>query len=39
MDGLFAATAQAHALTLVTRNVKHFERLRIPLFDPWTSTS
>lgn len=36
MDGFFAATAEAHALTLVTRNVKHFDRLKIPLFDPWT---
>lgn len=35
MDVLFAATAEAHGLTLVTRNVRNLERLHIPLFDPW----
>jgi predicted nucleic acid-binding protein len=35
MDAFVAATAAAHNLTLVTRNVKDFQRLGIPLFDPW----
>ena len=39
MDGFFAATAKAHSLTLVTRNVPHFRALDIPLFDPWTAGS
>jgi len=35
MDGFFAATAHTHHLTLVTRNTKDFENLRIPLLNPW----
>jgi predicted nucleic acid-binding protein len=35
MDALVAATAEAHGLTLVTRNVKDFQRLGISLLDPW----
>lgn len=35
MDAFFAATAQAHGLTLVTRNTKHFERLGIAIINPW----
>lgn len=35
MDAFFAATAEAHGLTLVTRNTKHFERLDISLLNPW----
>jgi predicted nucleic acid-binding protein len=37
MDAFVAATAEAHALTLVTRNVKDFERICISLLDPWVS--
>ena len=37
VEALFAATAQAHELTLVTRNSRHFNRLGIPLLNPWTS--
>jgi len=37
IDGLLAATAQEHGLTMATRNVKHFSDLSIPLFDPWRS--
>ena len=33
---LLAATAIAHDLTLVTRNVRDFAQAGIPLFDPWT---
>jgi predicted nucleic acid-binding protein len=36
MDGLIAATAAAHDLTLATRNIKDFEDLSIKLVDPWT---
>lgn len=35
MDAFFAATAASHGLTLVTRNVKDFEQVGIPLFNPW----
>jgi toxin FitB len=36
MDAFFAATAEVHGLTLATRNVRHFARVGIPLYDPWT---
>jgi predicted nucleic acid-binding protein len=35
MDGFLGATARAHGQTLVTRNVKDFEALGLPLFNPW----
>jgi predicted nucleic acid-binding protein len=35
MDGFFAATALANALTLVTRNVKDFAAFGVPLLNPW----
>lgn len=34
-DGLIAATALEHGLTLVTRNVKDFEPFGIALLNPW----
>jgi toxin FitB len=34
-DGLLAATALEHDLTLVTRNVKHFDQLGVTVFNPW----
>jgi toxin FitB len=34
-DGLIAATALEHGLTLVTRNVKDFEGLGITIINPW----
>ena len=37
MDGFVAATAAAHGLTLVTRNVRDFERLGVDVFNPWGS--
>jgi hypothetical protein len=35
-DGLMAATALVHGLTLVTRNVKNVEGLGVPLLNPWS---
>ena len=37
MDGLIAATAIAHGLTLATRNIRDFDGLGIEVFNPWTS--
>lgn len=36
-DQLIAATALAHDLTLVTRNVRHFEASGCKLLSPWTA--
>jgi predicted nucleic acid-binding protein len=36
MDAFFAATAEVHALTLVTRNVSDFTASGIPLLNPWS---
>lgn len=35
VDGLLAATALVHRLTLVTRNVRDFDGLGLRLLDPW----
>lgn len=35
VDSLLAATAQAHGLTLVTRNVSDLQGLDLPLLDPF----
>lgn len=35
MDGLIAATASVHALTLVTRNISGFEATLEALLNPW----
>ena len=37
-DGLIAATALEHALTLVTRNVKDFTGLGLVPLDPWNAS-
>ena len=37
-DGLIAATALEHGLTLVTRNVKDFSDLNVRVFNPWLET-
>ena len=34
-DGLIAATALQHDLTVVTRNVKDFADLGVTIFNPW----
>lgn len=37
MDGLIAATALEHDLTVATRNVKDFAGLGVAVFNPWDS--
>jgi toxin FitB len=34
-DALIAATALVHGLTVVTRNLKDFEPMAVPVFNPW----
>jgi predicted nucleic acid-binding protein len=34
-DGMIAATASEHNLTIVTRNVKDFARLGVAVLNPW----
>ncbi len=34
-DGLIAATALEHGLTLVTRNIRDYESLAVTIFNPW----
>ena len=34
-DVMIAATALEHGLVMVTRNVKHFVSLGVPLLNPW----
>jgi hypothetical protein len=34
-DSLLAATALVHGMTLVTRNVRHFEATGVDLLNPW----
>lgn len=38
-DGLMAATALVHGLTLVTRNIQDFQGAGVTLFDPWHATT
>ncbi|MDP2835187.1 MAG: type II toxin-antitoxin system VapC family toxin [Pseudomonadota bacterium] len=35
-DLLLAATAQEHGLTVVTRNVRHFQVTGVPVFNPFS---
>lgn len=34
-DAMIAATALVHKLTVVTRNVRDFERFQVPVFNPF----
>ena len=34
-DALIAATALAHGMTIVTRNIADFETMGVPLLNPW----
>ena len=36
-DGLIAATALEHDLTIVTRNVRDFDGLGVGVFNPWSA--
>jgi predicted nucleic acid-binding protein len=36
MDAFLAATARAHSLTLVTRNIRDFDATGIALLNPWS---
>lgn len=36
-DGLIAATALVHGMTVVTRNVADFEPCGVPVFNPWSA--
>jgi len=38
-DALIAAIAQSVAMTLATRNTKHFEPLGVKLVNPWSDTT
>jgi predicted nucleic acid-binding protein len=38
VDGVIAATALEHGLTLVTRNVRDFATLGVVLLNPWEAT-
>jgi predicted nucleic acid-binding protein len=37
IDGLLAATALSHGLTVLTRNVRDFLFTNVPVLDPWQS--
>lgn len=34
-DAIIAATALVHAMTVATRNVKHFKPMGVAIVDPW----
>ena len=36
-DLIIAATAVQHGLTVVTRDRSHFDKARVPVFDPWNT--
>jgi predicted nucleic acid-binding protein len=36
-DGLIAATALVHGMTVVTRNVSDFAPFGVPLLNPWVA--
>lgn len=39
LDAFLAASAQTHGLTLVTRNVRDFEKLDVATLNPWLSAT
>ena len=38
-DALIAAVAIVHRLTVVTRNIRDFEHLKVPVLNPFTGTA
>lgn len=38
LDALIAATAVVHDLTVVTRNVRDFQRFSVAILDPWKAS-
>jgi toxin FitB len=38
-DALIGATALVHGMTVATRNVRDFQRMGIPIIDPWKPNS
>ena len=38
-DALIAAVAESAEMTVVTRNIKHFEPLGVACLDPWDTTA
>lgn len=38
-DALIAAVAESAGMTVVTRNVKHFDPLGVPVLNPWDTPS
>ncbi|MEA2929090.1 MAG: toxin FitB [Hyphomicrobiales bacterium] len=36
MDGLIAATAEVHGMTVVTRDIADFKAVGTPVFNPWS---
>jgi hypothetical protein len=34
-DIIIAATARQHAMTILSRNIRHFEPLGVPVLDPF----
>ncbi len=36
IDGLLAATALEHSLTIISRNTRDFEAANVPIFNPWS---
>lgn len=39
LDALIAATALVHDLTVVTRNVRDFQRFSVAILDPWKTSA
>ena len=39
LDALIAATALVHNLTVVTRNVRDFQRFSVAILDPWKTSA
>lgn len=37
-DALIAAVAEASGMTVVSRNIRHFEPLGVACLDPWTAS-